>query len=379
MEHSLQVLLAIVAAVGLLSEFDRGKVSPWLVVALATGPLIRYENLAITISASTYLWSRGHRRIAVISLAIPVAGIVAFSLFLKSLGLGFLPSSIVAKSGAGTAGSPAKDLLNNFVRNMTSRETLLECYSFVLILVAAIYATISIKSPARKLALTAVVAGGMHMFLGRFGWAGRYEPYIVAFVGVLLIGVWPKIPFQSLKPTVSRSFGRLAAGTLIVGLVPLALYYTFLRGFRAPNESRDIYLQQYQMHRFVTDTWKRPVAVNDLGWVSYGNDQYVLDLWGLGSYEALNLRGSETGTNWMERLCREHKVEAVMVYEDWFHGAPKGWIKVGVLSRRQGKPRPRDEVSIYATHRGAVESLSFFLDRFSHKLPEGATLNLNGF
>jgi hypothetical protein len=34
------------------------------------------------------------------------------------------------------------------------------------------------------------------------------------------------------------------------------------------------------VHRFAVE-YSEPVAVIDLGWVTYRNDEYVLDLWGL--------------------------------------------------------------------------------------------------
>lgn len=371
MEHTLQVLIALLAAVGILEEMDTDRVSPWLIAALVAGPLVRYENLALTLPCCAYLFFRGHRRIALMSFLLPLLGLAAFSFFLKSLGLGLLPSSVVAKSGAGAAGNPVKDLFNNFKRNLTIRETLLECYSFLLILGVLVYAATKLKDRERLLALTAVLAGSMHMFLGRFGWAGRYEPYIVAFDGALLLGLWPSL-LRTLRPP--PGLPSWPAWLLAAGILPLSLYYVFLRGLRAPSESHDIFLQQYQMHRFVLDQWKQPVAVNDLGWVSWQNDTYVLDLWGLGSYEALKLRGTEPGTDWMARLCRDHSVKLAMVYDDWFHGAPAGWTKVAELSRFQGKPRPRDDVSFYATDLSSVDQIRQELVRFQPSLPDGATI-----
>lgn len=376
MEHNLQVLLALVAALGLVKEGESGEATPWLILALATGPLVRYENLAITLPAVVYLWIRGHRRKAAIAIALPVLVMIGFSLYLKSMGLGLLPSSVVAKSGAGMAGNPILDLLNNFKRNMTSRETLLECYSYLILLAVLIAAAIRAPGISRALAMTGVGAGVIHLFLGRFGWAGRYEPYIVAFDGALLVSVWKDIPFVKRTPFATTDYGGLAARVLGVAMVPLAGYYVLLRGLRAPTESHDIFLQQYQMHRFVTQHWHQPVAVNDLGWVSWRNDAYVLDLWGLGSYEALKLRASEKGDAWMATLCQRHGVKVALVYDDWFNGTPPEWRRVATLSRFQGKARPRDDVAIYATAPEAVSELRSALERFAQTLPDGATLKL---
>ena len=83
-----------------------------------------------------------------------------------------------------------------------------------------------------------------------------------------------------------------------------------------PIASEGHYDQQYQMHRFVTDFYKEPVAVNDLGWVSYGNNAFVLDLEGLGSESVRGLRAAHAfDAAHMAGLTSHYNVGLVMIYE----------------------------------------------------------------
>lgn len=77
------------------------------------------------------------------------------------------------------------------------------------------------------------------------------------------------------------------------------------------------------MHRFAVDYYGKPVAVNDLGYVSFRNDHYVLDLAGLGSLRALACREKGCGPNWMNALAKAHDVDLAMIYPDWFRSTPQ--------------------------------------------------------
>ena len=67
MEHSFQVLVVAVIAWGLIVELERGKDEPWLVIAIVVAPLIRYENLAVSLAALLYLSARRHLKTSAIS------------------------------------------------------------------------------------------------------------------------------------------------------------------------------------------------------------------------------------------------------------------------------------------------------------------------
>lgn len=168
----------------------------------------------------------------------------------------------------------------------------------------------------------------------------------------------------------------------IVGMAVLLLLSTapYLRGtLLSPRAGLGIYDQQYQMRRFVVDYYRRPVAVNDLGWVSYRNPNYVLDLWGLASEAARKKRLLDPTPGWPETLTRAHEVGLAIIYETWFEGAiPAIWQP---LARLEGAHHlvigGGNFVTFYATSPAAAPAALDALHRFSATLPANvATLTV---
>ncbi len=112
------------------------------------------------------------------------------------------------------------------------------------------------------------------------------------------------------------------------------------------------------MATIVRDYLDEPVAVNDLGFVSYYSKRYVLDLGGLASFEALRLRADPASHVWIRRLMDRQQVEHAMVYDSWFERRPANWIRVATLSL----PKPwvsvgGDQVAFYSTSPQAAARL----------------------
>ena len=87
------------------------------------------------------------------------------------------------------------------------------------------------------------------------------------------------------------------------------------------------------MHVFAVDYYKKPVAVNDIGFVSYDNDNFVLDMYGLSSMDAFRARSTNEShaVDWMDSLARVHNVKVAMVYDSWFPTLPDRWEKIAEL------------------------------------------------
>lgn len=120
-----------------------------------------------------------------------------------------------------------------------------------------------------------------------------------------------------------------------------------------------------------------PVAVNDLGWVSFRNDHYVLDLWGLGSETARKARAaSEPG--WMKALADANAVDLAMIYPQWFEGElPAEWVKLGEIGftyRHVTTYAPM--TTVYATRPGAEEDIRECMRRISDSAPEGVQVTI---
>jgi len=363
MEHSLQVFLAILLVFGLLTEFKTKTVPWWLLVAIICGPLVRYENLALGLPALIYLLFRGHYRAFSLTALILTASLASFSLFLYSLDFGFFPSSVIIKSGV--VRSSGSTILRNLFHNLKMVDAAL-LYVGLFMLSWVLFSS----SKERILAAWAAFALSIHLLVGRFDWYGRYDTYIWITVWLTLIYLYRDNLSRILK---KESFYKIALFIILfLGTINISNVYLL---FTTPLASNNIYEQQYQMHRFVSEYYQAPVAVNDLGWVSYRNDHYVLDFVGIGSKEALELRRTRDDAEWMDRLAKEHDVKLVMIY-DWFPiYIPKNWILIGKLHLGKKKITAAGSVvTFYALEAETLSRTKRLLLEFRETLPKGVRL-----
>jgi hypothetical protein len=298
----------------------------------------------------------------------------SFSLYLTTLGLHPIPTSIEAKSAVVGAHGQLAALRVHFRKSLATDRG---AYLTVIALLFLAHATFAKVATRRWLALSASCVIGLHMTAGEYGWYYRYEIYVWAFSVLVLLhlsGDWIRRVLSG--PDVS------VAALKIVGVSGVALVLVcpgYVGGLRSiPIASNNIYEQHYQMHRFAVDFYRKPVAVNDLGYVSWRNDNYVLDLFGLGSKEALTFRLAGAGPDWMDALARAKGVELAMIYDDVFpKGVPRSWIKLGELhlGRRLVTPAT-PTVAFYALSARAKAETSVVLDSFRRTLPADVTFTL---
>jgi len=319
MEHTLQVLLAGAGALGIIACLRTGKIPTWCLVLAALGPMVRYESLTISVALAIALIGLHQRRKALLLLVASVLPLIAFSLFLHHLKLPLLPGSVLIKGQVvGQNVSAARGFLRSVKVAVFSAAT--DNYHLPLFLLFLTLAGMAWKQTDRvkRFALGgAATAAGLHLLFGPFYWFYRYEVYIVFFSALVLISTLyalPKIPLGW------YALALLGCSHLYIQ----ALHDTILN-------SHDIYLQQYQMHRFVTGFYTGNVAINDLGLVSYRRrpGQQVFDLAGLGSIEAT--REKNKNAAWLDAVTREHNDGLVMLYEAGVRGIPGDWTRLGVL------------------------------------------------
>ena len=244
-----------------------------------------------------------------------------------------------------------------------------------LLLIATLCASLAALGtvgPLRKPALLAGMAAiGAHVVAGHYGWFGRYEVYAVAIALMLLIllwGAWPKE--RGVKGAL-----QLCGALLFLGFPSAVHLNKIAADTRAA--ARNIYVQQYQMHRFATRYFPHPVAVNDLGWVSYRNDVHVLDLVGLGSENVRRLRqAGEYGSRAVAELAREAGVAYAMVYDEWLaHAIPDPWCRIAEL-RTIEVVAASDRVAFYLVDRDLEAEMRAALDAFAQSLPDGPELRV---
>jgi len=368
MEHSLQVLLSILLLLALVRESKTGDVTPMLFGALILGPLVRYENVALSAPALLYLLLRRHFRFAIGAGLVMALSLGGFSLFLLGNGLAYLPTSVMAKSDAASTGGKLAAVLANLHFNIRNRQGTVLAVMLVFMLAAWLWN--QPKERGRQwLAAWGCVAAGVHLLGGSFGWFARYEMYILSISILLLfylfraglIGVLDRAP-------VWRSALVLAAAVVVIGGPYLR------RVLITPLAASNIYEQHAQMQRFVKDYWKQPLAAMDVGFVSYGHDYHVLDLRGLGSLEALRCfeHRDELGSEWMEELTTRYGTKLAILYKFYYHTFPESWTVLGEL--HLGRPRviaAFPVVTFYATDKEAVPELHGLLEEFAQTLPPG--------
>lgn len=366
MEHSLQIFLTVAVFAGLVLEIRKGRVPWWFVAALVAGPLVRYENCAISLAAIAFLALRGHYRVSLTALVLTVLPLAAFSLYLHALGLPALPTSVLAKSQALSGAGGILKFAHALKRNLGFYEGSLMAVGLALLALRLLRCD---AREDRYLAGASIGAVCAHMVGGSFGWFGRYEIYMECFLILSLL----YLHRSALAEFIARhSTARALLTAVLLACVVSPSYLTVL--LRTPRAANEIYQQQYQMHRFVTQYYRAPVAVNDLGWVSYRNDNYVLDLWGLGSAKALAARQAQSDVTWMDDLAREKGVGLVMIYDHWFTGVPANWFRLGQLhAQRPPVITGGNRVAFYATGKDSYNQLKPLLADFAKTLPAGTT------
>jgi hypothetical protein len=356
MEHLLQVLLAICCALGMMEALDGRPVPRWCLAAAVLAPMVRYEDLALTLAVCCALAGLRQWKTAAAVLALSLAPLLGFAAFLRHLGLPMLPMSVLVKGHAYAGGALAARLLQQLRAILLEAVSNLEYFAVLALFVFFVTQARSASTrPQRFVYLGAALLGGLQLLIGRFGWFYRYEAYAVIFLALLFVRV------LSDKP-------HLRFSRLIVLLVLCAEPYVEAAAL-SPAVAGEVYTQQYQMHRFVTDFYHGDYAVNDLGLTSFQRTPgaYVLDVYGLASYEAS--RQPDKSAVWLQGVVARHNVPLAMLYPEWFH-IPPAWTAVARMCQPAKTTIMGARcVVFYSTTPQAEPSIRADLHRFAPTLP----------
>lgn len=366
MEHALHMMFSALIVAGLIVVAETQRAPAWLVAAIILNPLLRFEGLALSAAAAFALIYAGFWVRGLVAGAGALAGVAAFALFLVSLGLPPVPSSVLLKSKItrDLSGGAAPDLLGAIASGGFKHEQLV-LIGMCLLCIAAMFNREPAKRKKRIIVGGAAAAALLgHLVAGQYDWFGRYEVYAVCFGLMALAYVYA----DALAGLARLQRLAIVLSALFVAGTP---YWSVT--IRTPSAVRNVHGQQQQMHRFATDFFPHPVAVNDLGWVSYKNETFVLDLVGLGSNEARRLRqAGGLDKVAIARLAAERGVVFAMIYDTWFpKGMPETWCRVGQLTTSEVMMTER-VVAFYLIDRAKAHEMSAALDRFAADLPPGA-------
>ena len=362
MEHALHLAASLAILLGLIHFLQGGQIPTILMAGILLAPLLRFEGLALALVAAGVVALRGRVGAGVGLAALAVGPVLVFALFLMSLGLDPMPSSISAKLatapeyGGGIQGWG----LSKLSRLAERPQQILAAF---LVTAAALYLVPAVRASNRVWLLGVVLlAGGAHLIFAQFGWMDRYEIYILvtAAAGTLATTQASQNLFVRLLPVAAIGFAASFYLPTVVRLYPWRPFF--------------IELQQAQMARFAKEVLKEPVAVNDIGLVAWRNPNYVLDLWGLASHRARALRLDDPQPFWPDALTKEQGVKFAMVFEDWFEkGLGEDWQLLGRLRLPVGDRYLGGSVEFYLTDPTDPGRYIALLQEWQAGLPDGAT------
>ena len=362
MEHSTQILVSLLVVAGVIHERKTAHAPWWLVAALVVAPLLRYECLALSGIVLLYLLWRRHMIAVASASTLLLLTVGGFSLFLMQLGLGALPTSVIAKTVKG----PGDTLLDLVGRNVVSTATQSQG---MFLLAGLILLLVSRNVQYRSVKLCVAVTTLCFVALGTINAYPRYELFCMAMLTVALLLCYQQFITRILrKPLQLAMIPVIALLFLLGGKNLLATSVIALA-------SNNVYAQHAQMGRFVADFYHQPVAANDIGLVSFRGGQPVLDLWGLGSQEALSLRRSAIPpAQWLDRLTKTHHVKLIMLYQKWFPSVPAQWVALGDLQLDTVDITPSSpRVRFYAVDQASYREILPLLHAFAPTLPTGAS------
>jgi hypothetical protein len=388
LEHSLHLLTSVFVVFGLAWTLETGRIPRGLVAACVLLPLWRFEGMALALLTLFALAVAGHRRAAFIGIALICAALGLYMAAMAKLGLPLLPSSVMVKSdilqqtaeGGGRLVTLWRGIRANLQENLSNAQA----YP-VLLLVALAVAHWLVRllrtrgnsadplTSRKETLLVLVVVGALlaHILFGAWGLLARYEAYVMATGMAGCIILW--------RETIRRMMRNIVAVTACILAVLYAGNRCVIAEIMTPTSSVTRYEQQYQMHRFIVDFYRGPVAVNDIGWVSYRNPYYVLDLWGLGSEAArLKRAAGEQHPQWLRDLVASRHIGLVMIFDEWFSGQiPPTWRHIADLHSAHDLLAPSKTVNFYVASDDAYVPALKALRAFGENIDNpGTTLTI---
>jgi hypothetical protein len=149
--------------------------------------------------------------------------------------------------------------------------------------------------------------------------------------------------------------------------------------YKTPHAMADIYRQQIQMAEFFRTYYPNaPIAINDIGAISFYGDPHITDIYGLGSTRITRIRTKDPNkagniTPGVLSILKKNNVEVAAVYDSWYGlregNIPPDWIKVGAWRVPELTSLGSDTVSFYGMGKENAARLQTNLAEFHAKLP----------
>ena len=387
MEHTMQTLvdfLFIYSFCGAIGNGQEKPSLPWYIYlsgALVTAT--RYEGVFIIgVACLMLVWNRkdpGHRVFTAVGLGlISALPIILFGIYSLSKGSYFIPNSVLVKSTApplslqGVAHFLTSDIFRKpfYAHNSVGGVAIQR-----LILILPISYLLFIKALRELPGYLAVlvlltVTCFLHLLFADTHILTRYEAYLIGcsipILGVLLA----KYGQEAWNNLIG--FGRWMA-VFVAFLLVVPIVNRSLVAFNIMTQgSINIYEQQYQMgqfvHRFYNAT---PVAMGDIGAISFFSQGKNVDLEGLGNLEIARSRKNGYWTpDFLYSLTQRDSVKVAIVFDASYpRQLLQQWKKVAIWQIPDNVACYSDVVSFYAVDSTEAPRLTANLQAFQPSLP----------
>ncbi|WP_326981226.1 hypothetical protein VUJ46_13260 [Chryseobacterium sp. MYb264] len=380
MEHVFHTLTMVLILFFFRQYIEKGEAGTfWMMVLfsfLATG--FRYESLFFILFICIYLFFMKREFSKSILLGVvSLLPVVIYGWLSIREGSFFLPNSLILKGNTFTGlGAFLIRIGGNIYRGFSVM------ILFLILLVQIFVFSKSGKSISDKIVKNAVglvVFGGfgIHVLFANFGWMIRYEAYLAVLV-LLAIAPFLEMVFERKK-----EMKYVFAGIIIV--FAASFYIRFIRMIHYQKvASKNIYEQQIQLADFLHQYYPNSrVIVNDIGAISYFNNIYLLDTFGLGSIKVAELRKNDHGKfirnkpleDYVKKTAIDENFELAIVYERWVK-MPDDFIKVATLSIQNNYICGGPTVTFYAIRSQDAGKLRAQLTEFSRHIPKDVSLQI---
>ncbi len=352
-----------------------------LVVAVATA--FRFETAFVAAGVATALVASarptfgretrchlGTRRAGLLGAGAVAACVVpvgVYALVNRAFGEGYLPNSILAKTGSGR--------VLGVVRSPQATLSLLasDPALLALILIAFGYLVWAAgDGPQRNAAMAIVflVTAILHGCFADVGWFERYQAYLV--IGGSLVA------FRIAAEVVAVGNRRRVLAATLVLISVLAIGKAVLL-VETPLGESNTYRQRYQVAQFLHRYYDgRAFLTGELGYTTLIHNGSVVDVLGLGTYpiaQAIHDGTTNLGAGFVERLVAQHHVQVMAVYAAApGFTVPKQWQVVAQW--RLDEPEitmPDNTVAFFARKGAPTRELERDLHAFEPKLPSRVT------
>jgi hypothetical protein len=390
LEHSFHIAMTVAYLLGLVRFVVRGRCDWWWFACIIIQPIVRFEAAGMLVADALIFIAFRRYAYALAMVAIGVFLVGGYSLFLHSLGLPLLPSSVLARSDWSNAATVSHGglisvitaILKNLYSNLNSFGAAQMLGGVVLGLawMAGAWANLS-RRPLEKSDQIKLVTFAFMSFVtvaqitgGKLGWTpARYEAYVLVLNLCGLAVIYREQVSAWCERVTWRSVSVVSLGLLLI-FAGYAAQFILI-----PQLAGKEYQGPYQLHRFVTDFYRAPVAVDQIGYINYENPNYVLDLSGLGSEVAREQRAGARTPEWMDSLLASHNVGLAIIDTMLDTNVPAAWTMIGELrlgGTLSGEAAHR--FLFYARRPGDIAAATNALARFAPTLPSSVRLVQTG-